>query len=429
MTPNPRGQGSGETSAPCEGCGKVFPAGVPVCPFCNRARPGFQPPPPDHASGSFPANSRDPDPGAILAKAQLILEHTCPKCGADLGLEPVLVEGWEDHGISFTGKQTWTVRSMSVAGYCPACSKGLFAKRLGATALLALPFWFCAFASTAWDSKGWVVPGLFLFLYCFKRLGYCWSDWLLYGMELEVHLAGRIAAVRVNSASVRFPLGWLGTTVRLIFLLVTIFLSSVLGELSRGTAGGQHLPSTNGQETHPPLQTRTGASQKLTGSGASSSTIEEAVNSADLDYLRKNLPKVRETLDKLDSKGRTLLHHASERGNPEVVALLIQSGADPNLPDRKPGNTPLHIAAIYGKTEALKKLIESGAKLDVPRKADGMTALQSAAGFDKAEAVEALIAAGADRKRPSPGGRTLLEFARKNNAQKVVMLLEKIGEN
>jgi ankyrin repeat protein len=58
-----------------------------------------------------------------------------------------------------------------------------------------------------------------------------------------------------------------------------------------------------------------------------------------------------------DSRGRTPLHDACRSGRPESVALLLQSGANPNARD-KDGNTPLHTCSEFKEEQILWDGIE-----------------------------------------------------------------------
>ena len=58
--------------------------------------------------------------------------------------------------------------------------------------------------------------------------------------------------------------------------------------------------------------------------------------------------------------GQAGIHRAAECGLVDVIACLLENGADPNEPDGM-GQTPLHFAAEYGRTEACRLLIKRGA--------------------------------------------------------------------
>lgn len=99
------------------------------------------------------------------------------------------------------------------------------------------------------------------------------------------------------------------------------------------------------------------------------------------------------------SHGITVLHHAISQGSWEVVEVLLQLGADIELPDPN-GATPLLRAVISKETKIVRVLCERGphgkANLDA-RDQDGLTALHHAVkvGYDH-EIARTLLRHGAD---------------------------------
>mgnify|MGYP001606038214 CR=1 FL=1 len=98
-------------------------------------------------------------------------------------LEKVLAEGWEDTGMTLTGKQTWTIRSTEIPGYCSSCSRGINVRRWQATLALAAPLLFCFFLGGGGTvSSGYVLIGLFYGFYVLKKsampgaIGFC-TEW------------------------------------------------------------------------------------------------------------------------------------------------------------------------------------------------------------------------------------------------------------
>ena len=72
-------------------------------------------------------------------------------------------------------------------------------------------------------------------------------------------------------------------------------------------------------------------------------------------------------IDEVDFKGWSGLHWALVREVDAVIALLLNSGANPNLPTGT-GRIPLIIALRSGQVDAVKLLLEAGAD---PNRPDG----------------------------------------------------------
>jgi hypothetical protein len=68
-----------------------------------------------------------------------------------------------------------------------------------------------------------------------------------------------------------------------------------------------------------------------------------------------------------DANGASALMMASQKGDAEVVKLLLDAKADVNVKAKKNGITPLFIASVNGYTEIVKLLL--AAKADVKAKA------------------------------------------------------------
>lgn len=63
---------------------------------------------------------------------------------------------------------------------------------------------------------------------------------------------------------------------------------------------------------------------------------------------------------KAHQNGYTALHFAADKGDEDLVDLLLAHKADPNITDRR-RQSPLHIAADGGEEEIVKKLVAAGA--------------------------------------------------------------------
>ncbi|XP_053713468.1 cyclin-dependent kinase 4 inhibitor B [Synchiropus splendidus] len=62
----------------------------------------------------------------------------------------------------------------------------------------------------------------------------------------------------------------------------------------------------------------------------------------------------------VNSFGRTALQ-VMMMGSTQVARVLLDQGAEPNVPDRSTGRTPLHDAAQAGFVESVRLLVQSGA--------------------------------------------------------------------
>ena len=75
--------------------------------------------------------------------------------------------------------------------------------------------------------------------------------------------------------------------------------------------------------------------------------------------------------------GVTVLHIASKENNePEIIDLLVKSGANVNAQDAE-GFTPLHMAAIHGNLKIVKKLVDLEADVNIAT-TDGKNAAELA---------------------------------------------------
>jgi outer membrane protein assembly factor BamB len=87
----------------------------------------------------------------------------------------------------------------------------------------------------------------------------------------------------------------------------------------------------------------------------------EAAGRGDLAAVRKLLDEGT-PVDARTRYGATALSFACDKGQLEVVTLLLERGADPNAKDRFYGATPLAWAAQHGAVEVARLLVEKGAK-------------------------------------------------------------------
>ncbi|XP_030625548.1 dynein heavy chain 12, axonemal [Chanos chanos] len=127
----------------------------------------------------------------------------------------------------------------------------------------------------------------------------------------------------------------------------------------------------------------------------------------------------------------SILFEAAASGNPDIISLLLEYGADPNQPTHT-GHLPIHRAAYRGHLLALEHLIPVTKREAV--KESGMSPLHSAAAGGHSQCLELLLSAGYDpnfmlhpkvRRNYDDERRSALYFAVSNNdVQSARLLLE-----
>jgi hypothetical protein len=118
--------------------------------------------------------------------------------------------------------------------------------------------------------------------------------------------------------------------------------------------------------------------------------------------------------------GRTALYAAALGGHAQLVDLLLQAGANPNLNSRGPSDgTPLCAAACWGSLEVVRLLLAHGADPNLPED-EWWTPLRWAAAHGNEAVARELLAAGADPNLMAPLG----DAARRGSLGTVRALLE-----
>jgi len=126
--------------------------------------------------------------------------------------------------------------------------------------------------------------------------------------------------------------------------------------------------------------------------------------------------------------GFPALNYAAFFGQVEVLKLLLEQGANPNLAAQNQMRvTALHSAAAHGNGEIAaamsKALVEAGANVNLTQQGD-WTPLHEAADNNYIELVKLLLAHGADKHAKSDDGRTPLDMAAAHPFEEVVAVLQ-----
>jgi len=94
------------------------------------------------------------------------------------------------------------------------------------------------------------------------------------------------------------------------------------------------------------------------------------------------------------TKGQTPLCAAGKKGHDYVISLLLDNGADPNVPDNT-GTTALHCAVEYDDTSTAEMLLSAGANVNALDR-DDVSPLHLACARGKTEFVKLLLSRGAN---------------------------------
>ncbi len=129
-----------------------------------------------------------------------------------------------------------------------------------------------------------------------------------------------------------------------------------------------------------------------------------------------------------DENGWPVIMLAAESGSPEIMARLLEKGADPNATDRFK-NTPLMLAALRGHTGSVELLIKAGARLDAQETRQNNFPLLHAVSRGNAEVAAGLIRAGANVNLADQAGMTALMSCAENGQVRIAADLIKARAN
>lgn len=149
----------------------------------------------------------------------------------------------------------------------------------------------------------------------------------------------------------------------------------------------------------------------------------KAVRKLDDEQVREILAEGPVDVNVKNSRGRTSLHIAADKGAYEIVKLLIDAGANVNILD-KYGYTPLSDALSYA--DIVKALLDAGADINLGRN-ERFPLLHLATGMAYDQTIPLLVNAGADINDKDILGNTPLIIAVNKLRFSTVHLLLSLG--
>lgn len=153
----------------------------------------------------------------------------------------------------------------------------------------------------------------------------------------------------------------------------------------------------------------------------------EASVLGDLKELSGLLVHSSEQINQFAPDGFTAAGLASYFGQVNVLKLLIEKGANINLPANNQMSVyPIHSAVAAQNLEATKLLVSSGAMVNVTQ-ANGITPLHSAAHNGNLDICRVLVEAGVDINALDNNGSTPLHMALAEGNESVANYLQRNG--
>ncbi len=134
-------------------------------------------------------------------------------------------------------------------------------------------------------------------------------------------------------------------------------------------------------------------------------------------------------VNKLTHDSRTYIHWAANRGNVEIMEILIGKGAKANVEDSH-GMTPLNFAAASGQpdTQVYELCLRNGANLKKDLNHDGANALLLAVANDKdLKLTDYFVSKGLDLKSTDAAGNNAFSYAARGGNINILKALQQKG--
>ncbi|KAJ8973366.1 hypothetical protein NQ317_018843 [Molorchus minor] len=151
---------------------------------------------------------------------------------------------------------------------------------------------------------------------------------------------------------------------------------------------------------------------------------ENCQNEQEFDYDLPNTSTQTININTCDDDGYTPLHVAAKFGRTDILRLLLDCGALPNVQTYKSLYVPLHLACTYQRIPIVKELVNCGdCKIDA-QDSKGNTPLFYACAKNDVKIVEILLSNGADCNKRNYSGRSALQESEENMQYRVFKLLK-----
>lgn len=151
-----------------------------------------------------------------------------------------------------------------------------------------------------------------------------------------------------------------------------------------------------------------------------------AKNNPNTTDVIKTLLEAKANINEIDKKGRTPLIHAVKKNNLPATQTLLDQGADVSIQDLQGNDALRHAVISKTSVDIIRLLINKGANVNLPD-SERITPLILAAKCDNAEAAKLLIDRGADILAEDHDCQTALRYAAINNHLSTLKVLLHAG--
>ncbi len=165
------------------------------------------------------------------------------------------------------------------------------------------------------------------------------------------------------------------------------------------------------------------ANETTSSESNTKNTLLKAAAKGDIELARRLLPE--SDIDQQDAGGSTALAMAARGGHYYLIKLLLNSGANVNLANKR-GMTPLMWATMYGNSSEVDLILEFGPTLDL-KTHQGVTATMHAAKRGRYNALSMLLDAGANPFLTDVKGNNAMMYAAAGGNVATLILLTQHG--